>query len=114
MDDAEIAVIAKALRLNVATFTKRYVVPDGARRSLIERKNGDCIFLERDADGRAGCAIHAARPTQCRTWPFWKSNLQSKRTWAAAAKGCPGMDAGEYHALPVIQAALASNGAMPL
>lgn len=54
----------------------------------------DCIYLERDDQGRGRCSIYPVRPTQCRTWPFWASNLRSRRAWDRAATGCPGMAAG--------------------
>ena len=67
-------------------------------RSLAEKPSAfgnDCIFLDRQAvPGRAVCALYEARPTQCRTWPFWKSNLASPRHWDRASRGCPGMDNG--------------------
>ena len=32
----------------------------------------DCVFLDRTyLPGKAICSLYAARPTQCRTWPFW-------------------------------------------
>ena len=44
------------------------------------------------------------RPTQCRTWPFWASNVKSPKAWKSAAKHCPGMQnglAGEGAFIPV-------------
>ncbi|MSR28150.1 MAG: YkgJ family cysteine cluster protein [Phycisphaerales bacterium] len=72
----------------------------GSRRSLkeIETSHGfDCAFLDRDSvPGKALCRIYRARPSQCRTWPFWPTNLSSRRAWeqARAATPCPGMGAG--------------------
>jgi uncharacterized protein len=69
--------------------------------SLRERrtKHGyDCIFLDRERiPGKAICSLYEARPAQCRTWPFWPENLQSKRAWVTAKKltPCPGMDSGK-------------------
>ncbi len=60
--------------------------------SLKERQNYDCILWQ---DG--GCTAYKARPTQCRTYPFWKQNLESQEAWDECAKGCPGMNSGELH-----------------
>ena len=35
-------------------------------------------------------AIHAARPEQCRTWPFWKE-LRDPERLRAARRFCPGI-----------------------
>ena len=41
------------------------------------------------------CSIYLVRPLQCRTWPFWSSNLTSAEAWNRAAKTCPGMNRGK-------------------
>jgi hypothetical protein len=46
-------------------------------------------------DKKAGCTVYPARPAQCRTWPFWESNTESRAAWDRAAAGCPGMNHGE-------------------
>lgn len=62
-----------------------------ARRSLRERSNGDCIFWDRNA----GCTIYPVRPRQCRTWPFWNSNVASQEAWQEVRQVCPGAGQGE-------------------
>lgn len=114
VDDEEVAAIAGFLGQPVAEFLARHTRPAAGRRSLLEKDGGDCELLIRDPDGKTRCSIHPVRPLQCRTWPFWPSNLASSRAWAAAARGCPGMNTGEHHPLPVIQAALRRNSAAAL
>ena len=58
---------------------------------VVRDGNYDCVFLGTDADGRRGCTVYSDRPTQCRTWPFWQSNLESPRAWQQAAAHCAGM-----------------------
>lgn len=107
--------IAGVLRIPVETFIAQHTRRTASgRRSLLEHRNGDCEFLERVPGGKTRCTIHAARPTQCRTWPFWKSNLESAETWADTGRHCPGINQGTRHPLPVIQQALADNGSRPL
>jgi hypothetical protein len=101
--------IAKWLGMSPESFRREHTRRLASRRSLLERENGDCEFLERGADGKARCAIHPVRPTQCRTWPFWKSNLTSPRAWELAARSCPGMNRGRRYSLTVIQQALQRN-----
>jgi len=51
---------------------------------------------------------------QCRSWPFWKSNLRTPESWRAAAGECPGISNGPLYPLANIQEALAANGDLPL
>lgn len=111
----EAEAIAAYLEITVEAFYERYTKSIMGRRSLdeVKIKQGmyDCVFLSRDAEtGKAGCSIYPVRPTQCRTWPFWESNLTSKRAWAAAAKTCPGMQqGGTFVPIEDIRIRLASN-----
>ncbi len=58
---------------------------------LREKANGDCVFYE---SGR-GCTVYQARPRQCRTWPFWESNLRTPEDWERTKELCPGSGQGE-------------------
>jgi len=60
-------------------------------RTLREKANGDCVFYEKGK----GCTIYPVRPAQCRTWPFWESNLASPETWRQTCEVCPGSGRGE-------------------
>jgi len=55
-------------------------------RSLREKANGDCVFYDR----REGCTIYPVRPRQCRTWPFWESNVSTPEAWQRTCEVCPG------------------------
>jgi len=91
--EEEIKAIADYLNLSQQQFRRRYTRKEGRRISLKEKGNYDCIFLEHD--GQSGrCAIYPVRPTQCRTWPFWKSNLQSPDHWQTLTSNCPGVNRG--------------------
>jgi uncharacterized protein len=109
VDDAEVAEIARTLDMPPSEFRKKHTRITEGRRSLLERPGGDCEFLVRDAGGKSLCTIHAVRPLQCRTWPFWRGNLRSAAAWERASRTCPGMNHGQHHPLPVIQAALQDN-----
>jgi Fe-S-cluster containining protein len=87
-DDLERA--ASFLGISPAEFETNYVVR--YRRVLRLRKPPDsqCHFLNSD-----GCRIHPAKPTQCRTYPFWPELVGSRDAWGAEAKRCPGIGIGE-------------------
>ncbi len=60
--------------------------------SLIEKGNCDCIFWE-----NGGCTVYKQRPVQCRSFPFWSSNLASQEGWNKLKSSCPGMGKGSPH-----------------
>lgn len=85
---AEAEALAAFLNLELGEFAERYLEKRGYRYSLIERRVGqehDCIFFDRSFKG---CSVYAARPLQCRTFPFWdyfKSHPEALR------EECPGV-----------------------
>ena len=77
-----------------------YVRKVGIRRSLREFPNGDCVFF--DSETRK-CQVYEARPRQCRTWPFWTSNLKSPEAWEETCRVCPGSGKGKLYQLEHIE-----------
>ncbi len=91
VNDEEIAALAKARGDKTNEFAAVYTRPSHGKRTLREKANGDCVFWEA---GR-GCTVYAVRPRQCRTWPFWESNLTSPEAWQETVAVCPGSGVGE-------------------
>lgn len=98
---AEIETLAAGLGVEVEEFERRYVRTVGIRKSLVELAGGDCVFF--DPKSRK-CGVYESRPRQCRTWPFWPSNLASPASWEATAERCPGCNRGRRVPLGKIQA----------
>jgi Fe-S-cluster containining protein len=97
----EITALAEAIgEEDLARFEQKYVRRCGIRKSLKEFANGDCVFF--DSNERQ-CTVYAARPRQCRTWPFWDSNLKSAAAWKATCEVCPGSGQGELYQLEDIE-----------
>ena len=97
--NAEIEALAAAMRMEVESFEEQYVRQVGARKSLKEFPNGDCVFL----DEKRRCHVYTARPRQCRTWPFWDSNLKTEDDWKHTCEVCPGSGRGQLHSLEEIE-----------
>jgi len=96
----EIAGLAKLLEIEVDEFEDLYVRKVGMRKSLKEFPNGDCVFFTEQRN----CSVYSARPRQCRTWPFWDSNLKTPETWQQTCQECPGSGKGKLHQLKHIEA----------
>ncbi len=94
----EIAQLAASQEMEVAEFEERFVRKVGSRKSLVEYKNGDCVFF--DSQLRK-CTVYEARPRQCRTWPFWNSNVKTPEAWEYTCEVCPGSGKGKL--VPVEQ-----------
>jgi len=110
VSEDEIDRLAARLGLDREAFIRKYTRSawrqGEERRSLVELRRGDCVFWV----SGTGCSVYEDRPRQCRTWPFWRSNLAERDDWVAAARECPGMDRGQLHAVAEIAAVAADDG----
>ena len=102
VNKAEIAALAAAIdQEDIEEFERLYTRKVGIRKSLKEFPNGDCVFF--DGDTRR-CTVYEARPRQCRTWPFWESNVRTKADWERTCEDCPGAGKGQLYQLSDIEA----------
>ncbi len=93
----EVKFIADFLKETVGRLRQKYLKRVGFRTTIIEHPGTkDCMFL-RKIDGQKRCMIYSVRPNQCRTWPFWPSNLTNPNTWNKAAQKCNGINRGRFH-----------------
>jgi Fe-S-cluster containining protein len=90
LTDDDIAALAGKLGLPEQDFLMKYcktVCLGGRFRvSLLERPNGDCLFIEDE-----GCSVYEARPEQCRTFPYWEKLMNSDEELVRAQEYCPGI-----------------------
>lgn len=81
---------AKHLKTSTAAFTRKYCdLKDGVWHLKEEATNPDCMFLKNKR-----CSVYEARPTQCRTWPFWPEVMNPKSWKSEVASFCPGVGKG--------------------
>jgi Fe-S-cluster containining protein len=84
----DVSRLSKALRLPVDTFIRDYTRLSEGRRVLLDKpSSADCVFLSGTA-----CSVYDGRPTQCRTYPFWLTNILEPEDWTAAAELCEGIN----------------------
>ena len=103
VNKAEVEAMAAALGVPTDKFLRSNVRLVGIRKSLIELAGGDCVLLDRE---KRTCQVYHVRPRQCRTWPFWASNLRTPEAWDEASQECPGANHGPLVSLQEIRASL--------
>jgi Fe-S-cluster containining protein len=87
------AAIAAHLGLDLDGFRRRYTRAFGHLLSLVDKPNGDCVFLAEDRR----CAIQPVKPRQCLTFPFWPRLTASRVDWEETARRCPGIGGGRRY-----------------
>jgi Fe-S-cluster containining protein len=113
ISEPEIEALTKHLKMPIEHFRRVYLRREGRRYTIVENaRTKDCIFLRRDPSTSSGpspstgsgprCSIYDLRPSQCRTWPFWPSNLRDPDCWSTAAQRCRGINRGPLHTLDEI------------
>lgn len=80
---------AEFLGLSPQAFAAKYIYRTRHLMRLRKPRGSQCHFLR---DG--GCAIHPAKPTQCRAFPFWPEIVGSRAEWRKTAAHCPGIGQG--------------------
>ncbi len=88
LNEEDIERFCQYFKLSREDFLERYTRKVGKKISLLENpKNFDCIFLK---DKK--CTAYEGRPAQCRSYPWWASNLKSAKNWHETASVCEGIN----------------------
>lgn len=76
----EIINLSNLLNISVEELGAKYLMKVGYKYSIRERKisadNYSCVFFDLE---KKQCGVYSARPSQCRTFPFWdyfKNNIK--------------------------------------
>lgn len=98
--------MAEHLDLSTEEFTEKHCAksPGGiwALKEIKERP--DCQFLK-----LGKCSIYEARPTQCRTWPFWPEMMNAKSWNKDVVNYCPGVGKGRLISVAEIEKTLSEQ-----
>jgi len=84
----EALAISDVLGIDIKQLVSEYLFKKGYKYSIKENKVGEsyeCIFYDSELNA---CKIYNARPTQCKTFPFWdyyKSRIDELK------EECPGI-----------------------
>jgi uncharacterized protein len=91
VNEEELQAIAEFRGETVEEVTGLYTRMARRGRTLRDNPDGDCVFYDR----QEGCTIYSVRPRQCRTWPFWHSNVETPEAWERTCAVCPGSGKGQ-------------------
>jgi len=101
LNDDEVGALADELRLSVREFRKKYTFKDELGWTQLRFEGETCVFLE---PGTRRCTVYGARPTQCRTFPFWR-DLVAEGRWTEGARAlCEGIGKGRLHRIEDVEA----------
>ena len=97
LDRGDVARLAAHFETTTKEFRARFTKRDGGHTVLL-MDQAACPFLE-----GTRCSVYGARPTQCRSFPFWPENLKTEARWRRLGEFCPGIGEGETVPLHVIR-----------
>ena len=97
LTEGDLSQAARFTGMTARAFERKYVYRTRNEVRFRKPREKQCPFL-----AEHGCSIHPAKPTQCRTFPFWPELLERESEWKGTAKFCPGIGKG-----PLIQIGMA-------
>lgn len=77
--------------ISTVDFTRKYCQKTNGFFHLRDSVD-DCVYLK-----GTQCSVYEARPTQCRTWPFWPENMSSRAWKKEVVDFCPGVGKGRVY-----------------
>lgn len=90
----EVRQLAAHLGITIRSFRRRYTFRDEDGWTQIKVDEEACVFYDPET---RGCRVYAARPVQCRTFPFWPELVRRGRFTAEAQRLCEGVGQGPRH-----------------
>lgn len=93
LNEDDLKKAAKFVGMSARKFEAKYLYRTRHQMRFRKPREKQCPFLE-----EGGCSIHPAKPTQCRTFPFWPELVEKRAAWNKTARYCPGIGKG-----PLIQ-----------
>jgi Fe-S-cluster containining protein len=93
LNESDLKRAARFVKMSARAFEEKYIYRTTHQMRFRKPPDKQCPFLEDH-----GCSIHPAKPTQCRTFPFWPELVESRAEWNRTARYCPGIGKG-----PLIQ-----------
>jgi Fe-S-cluster containining protein len=99
VSDPEVVRLARFLGLLPAEFRRRFTWVDeyGWTQVFLDER---CVFLDPQT---MRCKVYPVRPTQCRTFPFWRDLVREGGWTDTAQRLCEGVGRGPAHPADAIE-----------
>ena len=94
--------LAELLALEFEDFQRRYTFTDEDGWRQLTFTEEHCVFLTDSGQ----CGVYEARPTQCRTFPFWADMIQNGEWTSEAREMCEGLGRGGLWSIEEIDAGI--------
>jgi Fe-S-cluster containining protein len=95
--------LATHFGISTTEFTAKYTEKEDGRCQM-KNADKDCPFFKNDR-----CDVYAARPWQCRTWPFWPENMDKTMWEREVVPYCPGVGKGRLYTAEEIEQIIAKK-----
>ena len=109
LNEPDLARLAAHVGMTARDFRRRYTVRDELGWTELDFSERCCPFLN-EPGGR--CSVYTARPTQCRTFPFWREFVQNEEWTPAVHALCEGIGEGPVHAAEKVEALMREQEAV--
>ena len=96
LNPRETKALAELLGLALGAFKKKYTFVDDDGWRQLRTKGEACVFLDPDTKG---CTVYGARPTQCRTFPFWRDFVKDGKWTDKVREMCEGVGQGRLYTI---------------
>ena len=103
LDEHEMRAMAKLLGIGLRSFRERYTSMDEIGWDELRFEGEACPFLDPASNH---CAVYAARPVQCRTFPFWDEMVDANGWTERALAYCEGLGRGPVWPQAEVEAAM--------
>ncbi len=90
----EVRGLARLLGMSLSDFRREHTFVDEYGWTQLAFTGDGCCFLE-----GVRCGVYAARPTQCRTFPFWRDLVKDGEWTQQARELCEGVGRGRLYRL---------------
>lgn len=101
--EREVEALARHAGVTPAEFRADHTQVSMEDTVLRDGPDGFCEWLDRAPDGTTSCRVNAAKPDQCRSYPFWPRILKSRAAWEDEGARCKGVGRGEPIAVEEVE-----------
>ena len=96
LNTEEVRALADFHGMSVRRFKRRFTFVDAEGWRQLAFEGDRCVFLDSQSQR---CTVYAARPIQCRTFPFWRELVDDGEWTREARRTCEGVGRGRLYSI---------------